>query len=188
MRANNSKFPVLISSLAIFILISGTTPISLSQILEQQQTSTETGSKLTGTNLDLSVNPSLPFDKTASKNVTLSFLAKTKDLEGASISPGKIDHLDYGISITKDGNQIWSKQFHDHDGNLTLQIKPSTSGSVIATGGTEGPGQSTTGPYIVEGPLLIQDGNYSISAQIVGIEFNPLPSPLSDIFNLQVLS
>jgi hypothetical protein len=188
MRENreNLIFPLLIVSLALISVVV-TLPSQPPQAQAQQSTA-DTESKQTGTNLDLSINPPSPFHKATGNSVTLSFLAKTKDLGGSSITPGKIDHLDYRISITKDNSQIWSKQFHDHDGNLTLQIKPSSSGSIVVTGGTEDAGRSMTGPYTVAGPVFIQNGNYSISAQIVGIEFNPLPSPLSDNFNLQVVS
>ena len=138
---------------------------------------------MTGTNLDLNINPMLPFDRMTSEKVTLSFMAKAKELEGTSISPGKIDHLDYKVVITKDGMEVWSKQFHDHDGNLELVITPS-SGSITVTGGA---GEGTTGPYMVSGPIFTENGNYAISGQIVGIEFKPLSSPLKDDFSMEVV-
>lgn len=183
---HNFISPVAIVFLTLVLVVVASP--SHSPLMLVQQSTADTESKQTGTNLDLSVNPPSPIHESAGNNVTLLFLAKTKDLAGSSISPGKIDHLDYKISITKDGNQIWSKQFHDHDGNLTLQINPSSSGTIVVTGGTEDPGRSMTGPYAVTGPVFVQAGNYSVSAQVVGIEFNPLPSPLSDDFNLQVVS
>jgi hypothetical protein len=185
MRKKRNIFPLLIlySAVVLFVLVSAS---HSSQTLAQLSTA-NTESKQTGTNIDLAINPPSPILKTKVNNMTLSFLAKSKDLEGSSVSPGKIDHLDYKVSITKDAAPVWSKQFHDHDGNLILQIKPSPSGSNLVTGGTEDPGRLMTGPYVVEGPILIEAGKYSISAQIVGIEFNPLPSPLSDNFILQVL-
>ena len=33
----------------------------------------------------------------------------------------------------------------------------------------------------------MDNGNYQVTAQIVGIEFNPLPTPLTDDFNIQVV-
>ncbi len=182
------KYRIFVYSLSV-LLISATASLYMSGVIAQQNTSVESGTTMKGTNLDLSVSSPLPFNKTADSNMTLSFLAKSKDLEGSSFSPGKIDHLDFLISVTHNGNQIWSKQFHDHDGNLILQIHPSTAASSFTvTGGTEDVGKSTTGPYFVDGPVFIEEGNYDISAKIVGIEFNPLPSPLSDTFSLQVVS
>jgi len=40
---------------------------------------------------------------------------------------------------------------------------------------------------MVSGPVFMDNGNYQITAQIVGIEFNPLPTPLTDEFNMQVV-
>jgi len=187
MITNNRTSQIFQSSVAIF-LISWTASLYLSETSAQEDISTETGSKLTGTNLDLLTSSPLPFNQTADNDMTLSFMPKAKETEGTSFTPGKIDHLDYEISITKDGNMIWSKQFHDHDGNLRLQFHPSTSESILVSGGDEDPGRSTTSPYTVEGSIFVQDGSYDISAKIVGIEFNPLPSPISDNFNVQVVS
>lgn len=129
-----------------------------------------------GTNLDLTIDPLPPFDRLANEKVTLSFTPKAKE----------VDHLDYKVVISKDGMEVWSKQFHDHDGNLELQITPS-DGSITVTGGAENLAQGTTGPYMVSGPIFNENGNYAISGQIVGIEFNPLPSPLKDDFSLEVV-
>ncbi len=183
----NRKHKVFVYTLSV-LLISTTALLSLSGVFAQQNTSGETGTMLAGTNLDLSVSPPIPFNKSVDNNMTLSFLPKGKALEGSSFSPGKIDHLDYLVSVTLNGNQIWGKQFHDHDGNLILQIHPSGAASISVTGGAEDAGRSTTGPYIVDGPIFVEEGNYDISAKIVGVEFNPLPSPLSDTFSLQVVS
>jgi len=40
---------------------------------------------------------------------------------------------------------------------------------------------------MISGPVFMDNGDYQISAQIVGIEFNPLPTPLVDDFNIQVV-
>ncbi len=136
---------------------------------------------MSGTYLSLDIDPMLPFDNTANDMVTLSFTAKSDELKGA----GAIDHLDYKVMISKDGNEIWSEQFHEHDGNLELQITPS-EGSFTVTGGDE-VGTSETKAFMVKGPVFMDNGNYQVTAQIVGIEFNPLPTPLTDDFNMQVV-
>ena len=159
--------------------------LSLAAAVNSGSAFAQAGPMMSGTTLDLSINPALPFDRTTSEKVTLSFTAKAKELEGASVTPGKIDHLDYKVIITKDGMEVWSEQFHDHDGDLELEITPSSGADVpIVTGGQ---GTEMTSPYMVKGPIFMQNGNYVISAQIVGIEFNPLPSPLKDEFSIQVV-
>lgn len=138
-----------------------------------------------GAILGLDMNPA-PFDTTMDDTITLSFTALSSELEGSSISPGKIDHLDYSVAISKDGNEIWrSQDLHDHDGNLELQITP-TEGSFAVTGGQED-GSSSTGPYMVTGPVFMDNGDYEITAQIVGIEFKPLATPLNADFDVQVV-
>jgi len=137
---------------------------------------------MSGVNLDLDIYPMLPFDNTVNDMVTLEFSAKSDELKGDS---GAVNHLDYKVMIAKDGNEIWSEQFHEHDGNLELQITP-TEGSFAVTGGEE-VGSSETKAFMVSGPVFMDNGNYQVTAQIVGIEFNPLPTPLTDDFNMQVV-
>jgi len=136
---------------------------------------------MSGVNLDLDIDPMLPFDNTVNDMITLTFTARSDALKGS----GAIDHLDYKVVISKDGNEVWSDQFHEHDGNLELQVTPA-DGSFTTTGGEED-GTTSTGPFMVQGPVFMDNGSYEISAQIVGIEFNPLPTPLIDDFNIQVV-
>jgi len=140
---------------------------------------------MSGVNLSLDIDPMLPFDNTANDMVTLSFTAKSDVLKGTEMTSNVIDHLDYKVMISKDGNEVWSGEFHEHDGNLELQITPS-EGSFTVTGGEE-VGSSETKAFMVTGPVFMDNGDYQISAQIVGIEFNPLPTPLTDDFNIQVV-
>lgn len=142
------------------------------------------GVLMSGTNLNLIFSPALPFDRTTANVATLSFLPTAKELEGSSFTPGKIDHLDYEIIIAQEGKEIWSKQFHDHDGTLDLQIMPSSEPFSV-TGGKENQQQGTTAPYVIKGPIMMENGNYAITGKIVGIEFNPIPV-IEDDFNIQV--
>ena len=137
---------------------------------------------MSGVNLGLDIDPMLPFDITVNDMITLSFTAQSEVLKGES---GTVTHLDYKVIISKNGDEVWNKQFHDHDGNLELQITPS-EGSFSVTGGKE-VGSSSTGAFMVSGPVFMDNGNYEISGQIVGIEFNPLSTPLVDNFNIEVV-
>jgi len=137
---------------------------------------------MSGVNLGLDIVPMLPFDNTANDMITLSFTAQSDVLKGDS---GAVNHLDYKVMISKDGSELWSEMFHDHDGNLELQITPS-DGSFTVTGGEE-VGSSETKAFMVQGPVFMDNGNYQVTAQIVGIEFNPLPTPLTDDFTMEVV-
>jgi len=136
---------------------------------------------MSGVNVDMKTSPMLPFDNMANDMVTLEFTAKSDVLFGE----GAIDHLDYKVVITKDGNEVWSEQFHEHDGNLELQITPS-EGSFTTSGGEE-VGSTETKAFMVTGPVFMDNGDYDVSAQIVGIEFQPLSEPLIDDFTVQVI-
>ncbi len=136
---------------------------------------------MSGVYLGLDIDPMLPFDNTANDMVTLSFTAQSDELMGS----GAVDHLDYKVIISKDGSEVWSEQFHEHDGNLELQFTPS-EGSFSTTGGEE-VGSTETKAFMVQGPVFMDNGNYQVTAQIVGIEFNPLSTPLTDDFTIEVV-
>ncbi len=140
---------------------------------------------MSGAYLGLDIDPMLPFDTTVSDMVTLSFTAKSDELKGTEMTSTIIDHLDYKVMISKDGSELWSDQFHDHDGNLELQITPS-EGTFTRTEAEE-VGSSETKAYMISGPVFMDNGNYQVTAQIVGIEFIPLSTPLVDDFNMQVV-
>jgi len=140
---------------------------------------------MSGVYLGLDIDPMLPFDNTANDMVTLSFTAKSDELKGTTMTSMVIDHLDYKVIISKDDNEKWSDQFHDHDGNLELQITPS-EGTFTRTEAEE-VGSSETKAYMISGPVFMDNGNYQVTAQIVGIEFIPLSTPLVDDFNMQVV-
>jgi len=148
---------------------------------EEEEEETMEEVMMSGVNLDLDIDPMLPFDNTVNDMVTLSFTAKSDVLKGSE----GFDHLDYKVVISKDGNEVWSEQFHDHDANLELQFTPS-DGSFTTTGGEE-VGSSETKAFMIEGPVFMDNGDYQISGQIVGIEFNPLSTPLIDDFNMKVV-
>ncbi len=136
---------------------------------------------MSGVYLGLDIDPMLPFDNTVSDMVTLSFTAQSDELMGS----GAVDHLDYKVIISKDGNEVWSEQFHEHDGNLEIQFTPS-DGSFTKTGGGD-VGKTETKAFMVSGPVFMDNGDYQVTAKIVGIEFQALSTPLVDDFNIQVI-
>ncbi|RMF31074.1 MAG: hypothetical protein D6752_02905, partial [Candidatus Nitrosothermus koennekii] len=135
-----------------------------------------------GMNIDLETNLALPFDREANDSITLRFVPKAEGLEGGEISAA-VDHLDYNIVIMRDGEEILNENFHDHDGVLELIIKPS-DGPINIEGEAGDP--PTTPPYTISGPIFNENGQYTIKASIVGIEFNPI-EPLSDEFSISVV-
>lgn len=147
----------------------------------------DTGGQFKGNNINLTILP-FPLDTSKTNNITFYFTPNSNQSTflGSSITPNKIDHLDYLVIISQNGKEVFHQQMHTHSGNLTLEFTGG-SGAIGVTGGQSDPNNTTTGPYMVSGPVFTGTGNYEISASIVGVEFNPLPTPLGDKFTLQAV-
>lgn len=141
---------------------------------------TAEGTLLEGQQIDLVVNPGLPFDPLTNEKVMLTFKSK-----GANGKP--IIHTDYSITITKDGKQVFNQKFHDHDGILELEIIPMEMDLQVSKPNVDDPEKLITGSFGVMSRLFIENGSYDIKAQITGIEFKPLPSPITQNFGLEVV-
>jgi hypothetical protein len=142
--------------------------------------------QMNGNYMMLTITP-FPVDLSKSDNVTLQFSPNPnqKELFGSTITPSLIDHLDYLVIISKDGNEVFHNQMHTHNGVLTLEFSPG-SAPVSVTGGESNSAHTETGPFYVSGPVFTGNGNYDISASIVGIEFNPV-TPSEDKFALNAV-
>jgi hypothetical protein len=152
-----------------------------------------------GPSIEMGVDPDLP---DAGKMTKLTFVGKTAD--------GKVwEHIDYRIIVHKGEDEILRHEFHTHAGILDLEIIPESASEFTieireeehAEHEEEGkeeeesepPAETTVekgeGQYLITGPLFLEEGDYKITAQIIGIEFNPLPpeSVVSQEFSLQVV-
>jgi len=139
-----------------------------------------------GNNTSMSITSS-SFNPSVDKQVTLVFTPTPTQQMLSIIEPnGKVEHLDYLITITKDGQWLYSNQFHTHSGTLTLVFAP-LQAPIYVTGGKSDPNNITTDPFNITGKIFIENGNYQISASIVGVEFNPLSNPIEDKFTMQVV-
>jgi hypothetical protein len=145
------------------------------------QTSSGAGTVVTGEKIDLTVSPALPYDRTTGDKVMLTFTSKGSD--GAPI-----DHLDWLIEISTSGKQIFNLKFHDHDGVLELDVTPKGMSSFdVGRPAQDDPGKLVTSAFPVTGPLFLDNGMYEIKAQIVGIEFKPLSTPVTQDFSISVV-
>ncbi len=147
---------------------------------EEEKEEMPQGTVMPGQQIDLIVNPGLPFDRVANNEVTLTFKSKGSD--------GKpIIHTDYRVTITKDGKEVFNNKFHDHDGVLELEVTPMDMATTVNKPEVDDPGKLITGPFGVMGRVFDENGNYEIKAEITGIEFKPLPSPITQNFNTEVV-
>jgi plastocyanin len=145
----------------------------------------------------------LPFEAGKVGRTTFSFVPN----DNATTIPPTLS-ITYNVSIADStGTQLYSNQFDDSDGILDLELIPtSSSRSSLSnqTGGgsanqttaqsphfvTWGPdltdqeGVASDGTYHVQGPLLTENEDYTITVSITSIDDTVQPQPLSDDFIL----
>jgi plastocyanin len=145
----------------------------------------------------------LPFEAGKVGRITFSFVPK----DNVTTIPPSLS-ITYNVAIADStGTQLYSNQFDDSDGILDLELIPTSSdrsslsnqtgGAANQTGGaaqphfvTWGPdltdqeGVASDGAYHVQGPVLTENEDYTITVSITSID-NAVPSqPLSDDFIL----
>jgi hypothetical protein len=87
-----------------------------------------------------------------------------------------IKHVTYFITIEKDGKKLLSDMFHDHNGDLKLQIRPKNTDLVTVYGEPDPILQTYQGtensPVIAEGPVFLEGGLYHFIVRIITIDFD----------------
>jgi hypothetical protein len=87
-----------------------------------------------------------------------------------------IKHVTYFITIEKDGKKLLSDVFHDHNGDLRLQIRPKNTDLVTVYGEPDPILQAYQGtensPVIAEGPVFLEGGLYHFIVRIITIDFD----------------
>ena len=87
-----------------------------------------------------------------------------------------IKHVTYFITIEKNGKKLLSNWFHDHNGDLRLQIRPKNTDLITVYGEQDPILQAYSGtensPVIAEGPVFLEGGLYHFIVRIVTIDFD----------------
>src|SRR6476620_8640359 len=83
-------------------------------------------------------------------------------------------HVTYYIILEKDGKKLFYDMFHDHDGDLKIQMNPNSSGNISITGdktpildlwiGT------STKPVAISGPIFLSGGLYHFIVRIETVD------------------
>jgi plastocyanin len=156
-----------------------------------------------GQNMNMLVGgDALPFEAGKVGRTTFSFVPH----ENVTTIPPSLS-ITYNVTIADStGTQLYSSQFEDSDGILDLELIPTSSSrsslSSNQTGAasnqtaqpphfvTWGPdltdqeGVASDGTYHVQGPVLTQNEDYTISVSIVSIDDSVQSQPPSDDFIL----
>src|SRR5215216_3541869 len=85
-------------------------------------------------------------------------------------------HVTYYITIEKDGKKLLSDWFHDHKGDLKLEMKPSNAERVTVYGEPDPILQAFTGtensPVVATGPIFSEGGLYHFVVRITTIDYD----------------
>lgn len=85
-------------------------------------------------------------------------------------------HVTYYITIEKDGKKLISDWFHDHNGDLKIEMKPSNIERITVYGEPDPILQAYTGtessPVIATGPIFLEGGLYHFIVRILTIDFD----------------
>jgi len=106
----------------------------------------------------------------------INFQFTVKDRETGST----VIHIDYVVKVLKDGEELFRKQFHDHEGDLSVTFEY-MEGDVRTEGSA-----AAGGIFTVYGPIFPTPGTYDIVVSVVGIEFSPI-NPFSNQTTITIL-
>jgi hypothetical protein len=85
-------------------------------------------------------------------------------------------HVTYYITIEKDGKKLLSDWFHDHKGDLKIEMKPSDAESITVYGEPDPILQAFTGtdrnPVIATGPIFSEGGLYHFKVRVTTIDYD----------------
>jgi hypothetical protein len=85
-------------------------------------------------------------------------------------------HVTYFITIEKDGKKLLSDWFHDHKGDLKIEMKPSDDERIMVYGEPDPILQAYTGtedsPVFASGPIFYEGGLYHFIVRVATIDYD----------------
>jgi plastocyanin len=146
-----------------------------------------------GQNMDMLVGGNaLPFEAGKIGRTTFSFVPKSN----VTAIPPTLS-ITFNVTIANSTDTLYSNQFDDSDGILDLELIPSsrtlsnqTAPHFLTWGPdlTDQEGVASDGTYHVQGPVMVNNDDYTISVSIVAIDDVNQPVPPSDNFLLPSLN
>jgi hypothetical protein len=93
-------------------------------------------------------------------------------------------HVNYYITIDKDGRKLLSNWFHSHDGDLGIEIDPTNTSKISIRGQQEslvGGYIGTIGnPVVAEGPIFLNGGLYHFAVRIGTVDCDTCVLPAEE--------
>jgi hypothetical protein len=126
-----------------------------------------------------------PTELKSGKNVGVNFNLKDNK------TGNSILHVTYLVTIMKEGQRLFTETVHAHDGNMKLLFVPDTTNPYRMNANFDGLSASYISefgsPIKINGPIFTTPGNYSVSLEVTGVDFDNLflPEPLK--FDLTIV-
>ena len=96
-------------------------------------------------------------------------------------------HVTYYITIEKDGEKLLSDWFHDHKGDLKIEMKPSNAERVTVYGEPDPILQAFTGtensPVVAAGPIFSEGGHFIVRITTIDYDRSFIPDDKQPIYD-----
>ncbi len=93
-----------------------------------------------------------------------------------SIMNKSFDHVTYFITIEKEGKRLLTNWFHDHAGDLRIQMNPRNTSQIVVYGEQDPILNAYTGmpqsPVVAAGPIFLEGGLYHFIVQIATVDYD----------------
>jgi hypothetical protein len=173
------------------IVIIATKQSAFADGLTQEQLSASLGNRKA--DLLIKMNPPVVTTETLSQGQKPTVQFRLFD----SNTNQSFNHVTYYIIIEKDGKRLLSNMFHDHNGDLILQLNPvNATGKAAAANATSISGgepdplldiltASENNPITVSGPIFVRGGLYHFVVRIetVDSDYTLLPNNQEPIYD-----
>jgi hypothetical protein len=191
---NSTPVVIAIAIIIIFIPIFASIVINTKQFafadgLTQEQLSASLGNRKA--DLLIKMNPPVVTTETLSQGQKPTIQFRLFD----SNTNQSFNHVTYYIIIEKDGKRLLSDMFHDHNGDLILQVNPVNATSKAAANTSISRGESDplldiltaseTNPITISGPIFVRGGLYHFIVRIetVDSDYTLLPYNQEPIYD-----
>ena len=93
-----------------------------------------------------------------------------------SVQNKTLNHVTYFITIEKEGKTLLSNWFHDHTGDLRIQMNPRNTNQIVVYGEQDPILNAFSGtpqsPVVAAGPIFLEGGLYHFIVQIATVDFD----------------
>jgi len=127
-----------------------------------------------------------PSQLISGKNVGFSFNLKDNK------TGNNILHVTYLVTLMREGQRLFTESVHTHDGNMKLLFVSDNTNPYKVSANFDGLSASYVSdfgsPIKVNGPIFTTAGNYAVSLEVTGVDFDNLflPEPLKFDFSIPV--